>query len=111
MTEKEILKHFDYLFSTNVIDHIKLNMPLINGIVDRLCEIPTKPSPTYKINMRKQIELSDKLCEFLTDEQIEIFEEYKRVRNETNKLTEEQLFCFGYIFAKELEKEGKIKQE
>ena len=111
MNEKEILKHFDNLFSTSVIDHIKLNMTLIKGNVDRLCEIPTKPSPTYKVNMRKQIELSDKICEFLTDEQIEVFEEYKRVRNETNKLTDEQLFCFGYIFAKELEQEGNISKE
>ena len=111
MSEKEILQHFDYLFSTNVIDYIKIDMSLIKSILDKLYEIPTLPSPTYEKNMRKQIELSDKLCEFLTDEQIEIVEEYKRVRNETNKLTEEQLFCFGYIFAKELEKEGKIKQE
>lgn len=108
MKEDEILSHFDQLFETKTKEHIKLDMPLIKCILDKLCEIPTKPSPTYKINMRKQIELSDKICEFLTDEQIEVFEEYRRVRNETNKLTEEQLFCFGYIFAKELESEGKI---
>ena len=111
MNEKEILKHFDNLFLTSVIDHIKLNMTLIKGIVDRLCEIPTKPSPTYKVNMPKQIELSDKLCEFLTDEQIKVFEEYKQVRNETNKLTEEQIFCFGYIFFILLEQEGNISKE
>lgn len=108
MSENEVLEHFDNLFDTNVKEHITLNMPLLNSIVDKLCELPTMPSPTYKAEMKKQIELSDKIRDLLTDEGKNLFEEYKRKRKDTERLTDEQLFCFGYIFAKELDREGKL---
>lgn len=108
MSEEEMLSHFDNLFDTNVKEHIRLNMPLLNGIVNNLCEIPTVPCPSYKVAMKKQIELSDKIRSLLPKEGQEMFEEYKKTRSETITIENNQLFCFGYIFAKELDKEGKL---
>lgn len=107
MSENEVLEHFDFLFNTKTKQHIELNMPLIKNIVDKLCEEPTTPGPLYKQKMRKQIELSDELYTYLPEEAQKIFEEYKLVKGETRAITDIQLFCFGYIFALELEREGK----
>lgn len=108
MSNNEILSHFDNLFNTNVKKHIDLNMPLIKCILDRLCELPSLPSSSYKKSLHKQNVLADKLMDTLTDGQRELFEEYQQMKNETLAISDEQLFCFGYIFAKEFEIEGKI---
>lgn len=108
MSENEILEHFDFLFNTKTTQHIKLNMPLLESVVEHLCEIPTTPSNVYKQKMEKQIDLSNELYKYLPEEAQKLFEEYKSIREETRTITDTQLFCFGYLFAIELQKECKI---
>ena len=111
MSENEILSHFDDLFDTNVKKHINLNMPLIKCVLDRLCELPSMPSKKYRKSLHQQNLLADKLMATMTEKQREIFEKYQQMKNETLAISDEQLFCFGYIFAKEFDIEGKINKE
>lgn len=108
MDEKEILSHFDKLFNTDVKQYIRLNMPLIKFILENLYEMPSRPSTTYQKSLKKQIDLENELVSRLQVNEVKIFYEYKKILMQTNKIEDEQLFCFGYIFAKELEREGKI---
>lgn len=109
--EKEILQHFDKIFGTNTIKHIKLNMPLLRYFFYNLEEDFRKPSPKFKELRKKQIELSEKIHKTFNTEQEKLFDEYSNTTNMLVTVEDLQLFCFGYIFAKELEKEGKIEQE
>ena len=59
--EKEILQHFDNVFDTDTIKHIKLNMSLIKNIFRSLEEEFRQPSPKYDNLRSKQIEITDKL--------------------------------------------------
>lgn len=108
MNKNEILSHFDSLFGTKVKKHINLNMPLIKCVLDRLCELPSKPSPSYQKSLHKQNVLADRLRATMTEEQKQLFEKYQITKNETLEISDEQLFCFGYIFAKEFDIEGTI---
>lgn len=110
-SEENILKHFDDIFETDTINHIKLNMKLLRLIFYHLSELPTLPNMEYKEVLHKQILLADKLISTMTEEQQKLFKKYQTLSNETAALTDEQLFCFGYIFAKELEQEGNISKE
>ena len=108
--EQEILQHFDSIFNTNTIKYVKLNMPLVKNIVEKLEEDFRKPSPKYEKIRKKQVELADKLYEALNNEQIKLFEQYSQVTNQMAAVEELQLFCFGYIMAKELDNESTIKE-
>lgn len=111
MSKNEVLSHFDNLFGTKVKKHIDLNMPLIKSVLDRLCELPSKPSHSYRKALHEQNILADKLRATFTEEQRELFEQYQEMKNKTLSISDEQLFCFGYIFAKELDREGKLNKE
>lgn len=108
--EQKILGHFDYIFKTDVRKHIKLNMPLLKYLIAELGSDIHNSSTKYKELIRKQIEIANELCDTLTLKQQELFNKYKEAREQATSLKEEELFCFGYIFAKELEREGNIKE-
>ena len=108
--EQEILRHFDSIFNTNTIKYVKLNMPLVKNIVEKLEEDFRKPSPKYEQIRKKQVELADKLYPTFTDEQNKLFREYSQVTNQMAAVEDLQLFCFGYIMAKELDNESTIKE-
>lgn len=111
MSEDEILTHFDYIFGTNTINHIKLKMPLLKSLLERLEEDFRKPSPQYEKLRKEQIKVSEKLYKNFDDGQKEMFEHHNRISNQMAAVEDLQLFCFGYIIAKELEREEKIEQE
>lgn len=109
--EKEILKHFDDIFDTNTIKHVKLDMPLLKFFLKELEESFRKPSPRYERLRSKQIEISDRLYETINDNQKQLFNKYSQITNEMASVEDLQLFCFGYILAKELDKESKIEKK
>ena len=80
--EQEILRHFDNVFGTSTIKRIRLNMPLVKNIVEKLEEEFRKPSPRYEKLRKKQVELADKLYEVLNNEQIKLFEQYSQLTNQ-----------------------------
>lgn len=106
--EKEILQHFDNIFGTKVANHIKLNIPLIKIIFEKFEEDLYTANETYNKVRKEQIKISDELYKTFTQEQKDLFEKYWQITNELGSLEDEQIFSFGFIMAKELDKESKI---
>lgn len=110
VSKDELLSHFDEIFETDTRKHIGLNMKLLNSIFEHLCEIPTLPSNTYRKLLHKQNIACDKLRKTLSEEQLNLLNEYQEIKNETSSLNDFQLFAFGYLFKAELDKESKVQE-
>lgn len=106
--EQKILKHFDKIFGTKVANHMKLNIPLLKNIFEKFEEDIFKPSEKYDMLRKEQIKIANELYPTFTEKQNKLFEQYWQVTNQLNSIEDEQLFYFGYIVSKELQKEGKI---
>lgn len=109
MTSEEIiLQHFDSIFGTKVANHIKLNIPILRIIFEKFEEDLYIANETYNKVRKEQIKISDELYKTFTQEQKDLFEKYWQITNELGSMEDEQLFLFGFIMAKELDKESKI---
>lgn len=103
----EILKHFDSIFNTETAKHIKFqDMRLLKALYEYFEEDVYTPSTKYSELMHKHIEISDELEKTFTPEQKELFERYWEVGSEMTTEENEQLFLFGYVIAKELDREA-----
>lgn len=109
--EIEMLKHFDSIFNTKTVNHIKLNMPMLKFLLYELEEDFRKPSPKYEKLRLKQIDAINKIYSCVNDKQKKLFNEYGKCTNELSAVEDFQLFCFGFLLAKELDEESKIKKE
>lgn len=106
----EILKHFDKVFNTETAKHIKFdNMKLLEALYEYFEEDVYTPSTRYSELMHKHIEISDELEKTFTPEQSELFEKYWEIGSEMTAEENQQLFLFGYVIAKELDIETKLK--
>ena len=106
----EILKHFDSVFNTEIANHIKFdNMKLLKSLYEYFEEDIYTSSTKYSELRHKHIEISDELEKTFTPEQKELFERYWEVRNAMTAEENEQLFLFGYVIAKELDREVILK--
>lgn len=104
-----ILKHFDSVFETKTVNHIKLNMPLLKVLLNHFIEEIYKPSEKYiKLLSKNNIQI-DNLMETLTKEQKQLLEKCLETTYMLLVEQDEQAFLFGYILAKELEIEGDSK--
>ena len=108
---EEILQHFDDLFAIKVNKQIKNKMQFVKLIYERFEEVLTKPNETYKKLLHKDIEISDKLLSTLDSGQQKQFEKHLDTMNRMCALESKQLFCFGFILAKTLEKEGTMSSD
>lgn len=105
----EILKHFDKVFNTETAKHIKFNnMKLLKALYEYFEEDVYTPSTKYSELRHKHIEISDELEKTFTPEQKELFERYWEVGSEMTTEENEQLFLFGYVIAKELDRETNL---
>lgn len=106
---REMLQHFDKIFETETFKHrIFDNMKLLQKIFEYFdCEL-YKPSPIYKEFRKQHIEISDLLEQSFTEAQKALFDKFMEIGNKMLIEENEQLFYFGYIIAKELERESKI---
>ena len=106
----ETLKHFDKIFNTETIKHINYdNMKLLKALYEYLEEDIYTPSAKYLELMHKHVEISDELEKTFTPEQSELFEKYWEIGSEMTTEENQQLFMFGFIMARELDIETKIK--
>ena len=106
----EILKHFDSIFNTETTKHIKFqDMKLLKILYEYFEEDIYKPSAKYLELMHKHVEISDELEKTFTPEQSQLFEHYWEVGSEMTTEENEQLFLFGYVIAKELDRETIFK--
>ena len=108
MNEKAILKHFDNVFSTKTEKHIKLNMPILKFLLRHYIEEIYAPSPKYKNLLVKSNEQIGILLDALDNEQKKLFENCFDTVYAMLEEQEEQVFLFGYILAKELDREAKV---
>lgn len=108
--QKEILQHFDNTFKTNTINHIQLNMPLLKVFYEYFSDELHQSSPNYDELRKKYIEVSDLLENSFTEGQQTLFEKFFEIGSNMSVERSEQLFYFGYILAKELEKESIIEK-
>lgn len=105
----EILKHFDSIFNTETAKHIKFqDMKLLKVLYEYFEEDVYTPSSKYSELMHKHIEISDELEKTFTPKQKELFERYWKVGSEMTTEENEQLFLFGYVIAKELDRETNL---
>lgn len=110
--EKELLKHFDSIFDTDTLKTIKFdNMPMLKALFDYFEEFLYKPSPKYDKLRRQHIEIAELLEKSFTEGQKTLFEKYWEIGCQMEVEESEQLFYFGYIIAKKLEKESKIENK
>lgn len=106
----EILKHFDKVFNTETAKHIKFNnMKLLKALYEYFEEDVYTPSTKYSELRQKHIEISDELEKTFTPEQKTLFEKYWEVGSAMTEEENEQLFLFGYVVAKELDRETIFK--
>ena len=101
--EKEYVEKFNEIFNTEVKDERIINKIKILEVIFKALEdefyIMTND---YKELMRKNVEISDKLLDALTEEQRNIFKNGLKINNEMNEKNEYKMFVFGYLLAKEL---------
>lgn len=108
----EIKKHFDSIFGTDTLNNINFkDLPLLQQLFDYFEEDIYKPSPKYDELRRKHIEIADLLEQSFTEAQQTLFEKYWEIGNQMLVEENQQLFFFGCIMTKTLEKETNILKE
>ena len=107
--EIKMLKHFDDVFNTETIKNIKFdNLKLLNTLYEYFEESIYTPSTRYSKLIHQHIKISEKLIKTLKKDQHNLFEQYVEIGSEINVEENRQLFMFGYIIARELERETKV---
>ena len=106
---KYYIEHFDNIFGTNAIKHIKFkNMKILKLLIEYFLEDLYKPSSKYEKLRREHIEISDEIETTLTENQKKLFEKYYDISNRMTEELEEQLFMFGYIFGSEMKSDFEL---
>lgn len=111
MNNDEILNHFDEIFETNVKEHLKDDMPMLNYSFNKFSEDMYTVSPQYKQISKGLVKASNDLHSILDKEQEKVLEEYLTVVNQLTSLENEKIFYFGYLIARELEIETKMSRD
>lgn len=92
------------------INDIKFdNLKLLNTLYEYFEESIYTPSPRYSKLILQHIKISDELAKTFKQDQQNLFEQYMEIGNEMNAEENRQLFIFGYIMARELERKTKLK--
>lgn len=108
----ELVNHFNSVFETQTFKDIIFNdMKLLQKMFELFEYELYKPSPLYEKLRRQHIKLSDQLEKTFTKDQHKLFEEFMEIGNKMGIEENEQLFYFGFILAKEIEKESKIEKK
>ena len=106
---KEHFKHFDSIFCTDTFKNVKLQeLKLLKVLYEYFEEDIYTPSPKYSELRHKHIEILNELEKTFTPEQMKLFEKYWEVGSAMTAEKNEQQFLFGYIIAKEIDREAKI---
>lgn len=103
---EEILKHFDSIFETNVLNEVDLNdkkLDFLKQLFLYFEEDLYKPSFKYEKFRNEYIKVTKQLEKTFTEEQQKLFEKCFELENQLKFEGEMQLFCFGYIIGKKLD--------
>lgn len=103
---KDYIKHFDSIFGTNAIKHIKFkNLKILQALIEHFGEDLYTPSPGYERIKEEYYKVSDNFEKTLSAKQKKLFDKYCDVKSKKDVEVEEQLFMFGYILGSEMNHE------
>lgn len=107
--KENYLREFDSIFKTNVKNRISLEkVPLIAMIYENFTSEIMNMNDNYLKLRNKSSKYYNELEKVLNKKQIELLEKYLDSEAELSSELAEQIFIFGFIFAKEIEKEKDI---
>lgn len=110
MTNEDFLNHFDSIFNTETIKRVNLqDKKLLIELYRRFEEDLLTTNQEYKNVRKKWKKIDETFNKSLTEEQLNLYNEVDELRNEMHSIEFEQVFVFGYIIAKELDNESKVK--
>lgn len=110
--EKQILKDFDEIFETDTLNNIKFeNAKLLKKLYSLFKEEIYTPSTEYKNLLHQYNILVEELSETFTEKQHDLHTKAMEIKNQMSDEADGQLFLFGYIIAKEIEKETKLSRD
>lgn len=100
---------FDEVFNTHTKDEIELDMPLLNILFNELRDKLYTTSKEYIELQREVCKLYVELFKGLNTEQKELLEKIDEFNCQMYSEQEKKLFFWGFLIAKELDKESGIK--
>lgn len=109
---KQLLQHFDNIFETDTSKDIDLyfnNITMIQNVYEMFEEDFVRTDQEYDKIRRNSIQVSDILDKTFTEAQQTLFEKYWELEMQMGALENEKMFYFGYIMAKTLDQEIKVK--
>lgn len=111
---KQLLQHFDNIFSTNTIKDVDLyfnNITMIQKVYEYFEEDFCKTDVEYDKLRTKSIQVSDILEQSFTEAQQTLFEKYWELEMQMGALECEKMFYYGYLISKILDTEVIIKNK
>ena len=103
------LKLFDNTFYTNIEKKLNIKFfPILHRIFVNIQECLHKQDKEYKENQEKTNKTYEKLNSNLNEKQKEVLKKYDELKNNQSLIIDEQLFMFGFLISKELEKEQEL---
>lgn len=100
---------FDKIFNTHTTDEIELNMPLLNMLFDELRDKLYTTSKGYIELQRECCKLYDELMQYLNAEHKKLLHKMDEMNCQIYAEQEKKMFIWGYLIAKELDREANIK--
>lgn len=103
--KENCVKRFGEIFEIKNIDIDVTKLPLLKYIIREFGEDLYTPSEKNEKLKKEKAKLQEEFEKTLTREQYEKFIKYWELENKATEELEEQLFMYGYIMAKELDRE------
>lgn len=106
---KEFAQLFDKIFNTDTIHKLDFEkMKLLHKVYEYFEEDMCKNCPSYSELSKQHIDIVDMLEKTHSKAQKTLFNEHLEVGSQMVSLECEQMFYFGFIFAKTLDTETKL---
>ena len=101
---------FDEIFNAHTTDEIELDMPILNMLFNELRDKLYTTSKEYIELQKECCKLYDELFKSLNIEQKELLEKIDEMNCQIYAEQEKKLFIWGYLIARELDRESNIKK-
>lgn len=105
---EEIIERFDKTFGTDTFKKIDVNnMPILSTIFNSLGEDLYIFDEQYEKLRKEKIAIESKLVQTFSKEEDKLYNELWDLDNRMVAQREQQMFIYGYLIAKHIEKETK----
>lgn len=109
-----LLQHFDNIFHTNTtkdFDYYFSKLVLLQKVYEYFEEDLCRSNPKYKDLRKQHIEITDMLDQSLSKAQQTLFEKHLDIGSEMVSVENEQMYYFGFLMAKTLDEDIKVKDK